>query len=104
GGDTAEDDDVPAARLQAREDVVAEAGLADRGRQGRDADDPHRGGADAGDDHGGGEGQLDAPKQLGLGHAHAARGLDDTGIDAGDTGDGVAEHGEHAVEAQGGDG
>ena len=49
----------PVLGLQAGEDEVAEARLADRRRERRGADRPDRGGADAGEDHRRAERQLD---------------------------------------------
>ena len=64
GGDAAEHDEHPVLRLQAGEDVIAEAGLADRRRQGRGADHPDRGGADAGHDHRQRQRQFDIAQRL----------------------------------------
>ena len=58
-GGAAEQHADPVLGLQAGEDVVAEAGLADRGRERGGADRPDRGGADAGEDHRRAERQLD---------------------------------------------
>src|SRR5262249_42879125 len=59
GGGAAEQHKYPVLRLQAGEDVIAEARLPDRGRERRGADHPHGGGADAGHDHGERERKLD---------------------------------------------
>ena len=69
----------PVLGLQAGEDEVAEARLADRGRERRRADRPDRGGADAGEDHRRAERQLDQAQALAPGHADAVRGLEHAG-------------------------
>jgi hypothetical protein len=63
-GEAAEQHRNPVLRLQAREDVVAEARLADGRGERRRADDPDRGGADAGHDDGKRERQFDDEERL----------------------------------------
>ena len=86
GRDAADEHGGEVARLQAAEDVVAEARGADGGRERREADDPHRRRAHACDDDRQCERQLDAAQSLTISHADGARRLDDGGIDAGDAG------------------
>ncbi len=100
GGKAAEQHEHPVLGLQAGKDVVAEAGLADRGRQRRGADHPHRRGADARHDHRQRQRQLHGEQGLTLCHADALRGLEDGGIDAFQAGDGIAQHRQHGIERQ----
>ena len=104
GGHAADQDRGVVARLQPAEDVVAETGRPDRGRQRRDAHHPDRRGADARHDDRHRQGQLDQQELLPGGHADAARRFRKGGVDAGDPGDGVAQHREHAVQGQPHDG
>ena len=87
-------------RLEAAEDVVAQARRPDRRREGGDADRPHRRGAEAGHDDGHGQRQLDAAQLLPRGHADGPRRLGQGGVDARDAGDGVAQDGQHPVQRQ----
>ena len=96
----AEQHEHPVLGLQPREDVIAEAGLADRRRQCRGADHPHRRGADAGHHHRQRQRQLDGEQRLRWRHADALGGLENGGIDAAQPGDGVAQHRQHRVERQ----
>ena len=96
----AEQHEDPVLGLQAGEDVVAEAGLADRRRQRRRADGPDRGGAHAGHDHRRGQRQLDPEEPLARRHADAVGGLDHGRIDAGEPGDAVPQDRQHRIERQ----
>ena len=98
--DAAEQDEHPVLGLQSGEDVVAEAGLADRSGQRRGADHPHRGGADAGHDDRHRQRQLDHGQRLAWRHADALRRLQDGGIDALQPGNGVAQHRQHRIQRQ----
>ena len=69
----AEQHEHPVLRLQAGEDVVAEAGLPDRRRQRRRADHPHRRGAHAGHDHRRGDRQFDVSAAIATGVMASAR-------------------------------
>ena len=80
--DTAEQHENPVLRLQAGEDVIAEAGLADGSRKRGGADHPHRRGADAGHDHRQSQRQFHHEQRLPRGHSDAKRGLRSDGIDA----------------------
>ena len=86
-GDAADQDRVVVARREAAEDVVAEAGRADRRRERRGAHHPDRRGANARDDRGQRERQLDAPELLARRHPDAARRLAHGRIDARESGD-----------------
>ena len=99
GGDAAEQHEHPVLRLQAGEDVVAEARLADRRRQRGAADHPDRRGADARHDHRQRERQFDHGERLPARHADAERRLLDRRIDAEQSGDGVPQHRQHASRA-----
>ena len=90
----------PVLGLQAGKDVIAEAGLADGGAQGRHADGPHRRGADAGHDHRRGQRQLDPEQALPRRHADAVGRLDIGGVDAEEAGDAVAQDRQHRIERQ----
>ena len=63
-GDAAEQHEHPVLRLQAGEDVIAQAGLADWCRQRCRADHPDRRGADAGHDHRHRQRQFDVAQHL----------------------------------------
>ena len=88
------------ARREAAEDVVAEAGRADRRRERRGAHHPDRRRAHARDDHGQRERQLDAPELLARRHPDAARGFAHGGIDAREAGHRVAQDRQQAVERE----
>ena len=60
--------------------------------------------ADAAHDDGRGQRQLDAVEQLAVGGAHAARRLDDGGVDGGEAGVGVAHHRQQRVHGERHDG
>ena len=99
-GDAAEQHEHPVLRLQAGEDVIAEAGLADRRRQRGGADHPNRGGADAGHDHRHGQRQLDIPQDTGRFGADDAGGLQQRAVDGVEPDHGVAQHRQHRIERQ----
>ena len=99
-GDAAEQHEHPVLRLQAGEDVIAEARLPDRRRQRRGADHPDRRGADAGHDHRQRERQFDHQQRLPRRHADATRGFGHRRIDALKAGDRVPQHRQHAVERE----
>ena len=88
------------ARRETAEDVVAEAGRADRRRERRGAHHPDRRRAHARDDHRQRERQLDAPELLARRHADAARGFAHRGIDAREAGHRVAQDRQQAVERE----
>ena len=100
GGEAAEQHEHPVLGLQSCKDVIAEAGLADRRRQRRGADHPHRRGADARHHHRQRQRQFHREQRLPRRHADALRGLQDRGIDALQAGDGVAQHRQHRIERQ----
>ena len=82
GGRAADQHPDPILGLQAGEDEVAEARLADGGGERRGADRPDRGGADAGEDDRRAQRQLDQREALAPGHAEPVGRLDHGGIDA----------------------
>ena len=90
--------------LQAAEDVVAQAGGADRSGKGGGPHHPDRGRADAGDDHRGRQRQLHPEEPLAGGHAQALGGFQDVRGHPQDAGDGIAQDRQHAVEQQGNEG
>ena len=99
-GEAAEQHEHPVLGLQPGEDVIAEAGLADRRRQRRGADHPDRRGADARHDHRQRQRQFDHEQRLPRRHADALRRLERSRIDALQAGDGVAQHRQHRIERQ----
>ncbi len=100
GGEAAEQHEHPVLGLQPREDVVAEAGLADRRRERRGADHPHSGGADACHDDRQRQRQLHREQGLPRCHADALRRFDQRAVDAVQPGDGVAQHRQHRIERE----
>jgi len=98
--DAAEQHEHPILGLQAGEDIIAQAGLADGGGQGGGPDHPHRGGTDARHDHGRRQRQLHQPQRLGRRHAHAFGRHADGRIDPDQGGDSVAQHRQHRIERQ----
>jgi hypothetical protein len=99
-GKAAEQHEYPVLGLQACKDIIAEAGLADRRRQCRGADHPHRRSADARHHHRERQRQLDGEQRLPRRHADALRGLQDRGIDTLQAGDGIAQHRQHRIERE----
>ncbi len=99
-GEAAEQNEHPVLGLQACEDVVAEAGLADRRRQRRGADHPDRRGADARHHDRQRQRQFDGEQRLPRRHADALRRFQDRRIDALQPGDGVAQHRQHRIERE----
>lgn len=100
GGDAARQHQRPVLRLQTREDHVAEAGLADRRRERRRADRPYRGGADAGDQHRQRERRFDQAQLLRGRHADRIRRLGNSGVDADEASDAVADDRQQRIERQ----
>ncbi|MGY3425595.1 hypothetical protein ACVWZW_006099 [Bradyrhizobium sp. F1.13.4] len=99
-GKAAEQHEHPVLGLEPGKDVIAEAGLPDRGRQRRGADHPHCGGTDASHHHRESQRQFDHHQRLRCGHSDALRGLDQRGIDAVEAGDAIAQHWQHRIERQ----
>ena len=100
GRDTAEQHGHPVLDLQTREDVVAEARLADRRRQRGGADHPDGGRAHARHQHRRRERQLDARETLPIRHADAARRFDHGRVEIQDAGDAVANDRQHRIERE----
>ncbi len=99
-GGAAEQHEGPVLGLQPREDVVAQAGLADnRGERGG-ADGPHRRRADPGHDDRRGQRRLDQQQPLPGRHADRVRGLHHVGIDAVQSGHGVAQDRQQRIERE----
>jgi hypothetical protein len=73
-----------------------EAAGADESAEGGHADTDHGGGAHSRKDGGQRQLELDGPEKLSPAHAHAARGFDDGGRNAGETDEGVANDGSRA--------
>ncbi len=90
----------PVLGLQAGEDVVAEARLADGGAERRNADGPHCGGADARHDDRRRERQLDTGEALAGRHADAVGRLDVIVVDSVEAGDAVAQDRQHRIDRQ----
>ena len=103
GGRAAKQNEHPVLGLQAGEDIIAEARLADRRRQCRSADRPHGSHAYASHDHGGCERQIDLQQLLAPRHADALRGFRNRRIDAGEAGHGIPQDRQNGIKRQRGD-
>ncbi|MGY3356884.1 hypothetical protein ACVWZK_003547 [Bradyrhizobium sp. GM0.4] len=99
-GKAAEQHEHPVLGLEPGKDVIAEAGLPDRGRQRRGADHPHRGGADPRHHDRQRQRQFDHHQRLPRGHSDAFGSLYQRGIDAVEAGDAIAQHRQHRIERQ----
>ena len=90
----------PSSGFCSLQDVVAEAGLPDRGRQRRGPDHPDRRGADARHHHRQRQRQLHREQRLPRRHADALRRFQDCRLHALQAGDGVAQHRQHRIQRQ----
>ena len=99
-GQAAEQHEHPVLGLQPCEDVIAEAGLADRRRERRGADHPDRRGADARHHDRQRQRQFHREQRLPRRHADTLRRFQDRRIDPLQAGDGVAQHRQHRIERE----